>query len=47
MIHDGGSEQELEECARKHSLSIREDGRRKVLAGETSLEEILRVTQSD
>ena len=37
MIHDGASEQELERYARTSSPGIREDGRRKVLAGETTL----------
>jgi len=45
MIHDGASEQELESHARKTTASIRDDGMRLVLAGETSLEEILRVTR--
>ncbi len=45
MIHDGASEQELELHARKTTTSIRDDGIRLVLAGETSLEEILRVTR--
>ena len=47
MIHDGVSEQELERYARKHCVSIRADGRRKVLAGITTLEEVLRVTRED
>jgi general secretion pathway protein E len=47
MIHDGASEQELERYARTSSPGIREDGRRKVLAGETTLEEVLRVTRED
>ncbi len=47
MIHDGVSEQKLERYARNHSPSIREDGRRRVLAGETTLEEVLRVTRAD
>jgi general secretion pathway protein E len=47
MIHDGASEQELERYARASSPGIREDGRRKVLAGETTLEEVLRVTRED
>jgi len=45
MIHDGASEQELESHARKATKSIRDDGIRLVLAGETSLEEIIRVTR--
>ncbi len=47
LIHDGGSEQQMEEHARTQSPSIREDGVRLVLAGKTSLEEILRVTRAD
>ena len=47
MIHDGSSEQELERYARMGSPGIRDDGRRKVMAGETTLEEVLRVTRED
>ncbi len=47
MIHDGASEQELERYARTASPGIRDDGRRKVIAGETTLEEVLRVTRED
>ncbi|VAW79914.1 General secretion pathway protein E [hydrothermal vent metagenome] len=44
-IHDGGGEQQLEKLARRHSTSIREDGWRRVLAGTTSVEEVLRVSR--
>jgi general secretion pathway protein E len=47
MIHDGAGEHELERYARLHSPSIRDDGMRRVMAGETTLEEVLRVTRSD
>jgi len=47
MIHDGVSEQELERHARKATPSIRDDGRAKVLRGESTLEEVLRVTRED
>ena len=47
MIHDGSSEQELERYARTASPGIRDDGRRKVMAGDTTLEEVLRVTRED
>ncbi len=47
MIHDGASEQELEAFARTLGPGIRDDGRFKVLAGDTTLEEVLRVTQED
>jgi general secretion pathway protein E len=47
MIHDGGSELDLERHARSMTPSIREDGRAKVLQGETTIEEVLRVTRED
>jgi general secretion pathway protein E len=47
MIHDGHSEQDLEKYARTMTPSIRADGRRRVLAGNTTLEEVLRVTRED
>lgn len=47
MIHDGVSEQNLEKYARQHGPSIRADGRRLVLEGTTTLEEVLRVTRED
>lgn len=47
LIHDGTSEQDLERHARKSSLSIRADGRRLVLLGQTTLDEVLRVTRED
>ncbi|MGB1557285.1 MAG: GspE/PulE family protein, partial [Oceanococcaceae bacterium] len=47
MIHDGASEQALEKHARKLGPGIRHDGRQKVLAGTTTLEEVLRVTRED
>ncbi|MDX1697372.1 MAG: ATPase, T2SS/T4P/T4SS family, partial [Thiohalobacterales bacterium] len=47
MIHDGAGEMELERDARRHSPGMRQDGWRKVLAGETTVEEVLRVTQGD
>ena len=47
MIHNNLSEQEIEKYARRYSPSIREDGRQQVLAGVTSLEEVLRVTRED
>ncbi len=45
MIHDGSGEHELEKHARTKSKSIRYDGVRRVLAGETTLEEVLRVSR--
>ncbi len=47
MIHDGSAEHELERYARTMTPSIRDDGRAKVLAGGTTLEEVLRVTRED
>jgi len=45
MIHDGSGEHQLEEHARKSSPSIRQDGIRRILSGETTLEEVMRVTR--
>lgn len=47
MIHDGAGEQSLEKHARLTTPSIRDDGRRKVLQGVTTIEEVLRVTRED
>jgi general secretion pathway protein E len=47
MIHDGESEQSLEKYARTLTPSIRADGRRRVLNGDTTLEEVLRVSRAD
>ncbi|MBU2098878.1 MAG: Flp pilus assembly complex ATPase component TadA, partial [Gammaproteobacteria bacterium] len=44
LIHDGAAEQALEHYARQHSRSIHEHGRERILAGQTSVEEVLRVT---
>jgi general secretion pathway protein E len=46
LIHDGVSEERLREHGQKHGMrSIREDGLRWVLEGETSLDEVLRVSR--
>jgi general secretion pathway protein E len=47
MIHDGSSEHEMERYARTLTPSIRDDGRNKILAGQTTVEEVLRVTRED
>jgi general secretion pathway protein E len=47
MIHDGAAEHDLERYARTLTPSIRDDGRAKVMQGETTLEEVLRVTRED
>ena len=44
MIHDGASEQAMLAQARKNYQGIEADGRRRIINGETSLEEVLRVT---
>ena len=47
MIHEGVSEQEFEKYARTLTPGIGDDGRRRVLSGQTTLEEVLRVTRAD
>ncbi|MGB0360942.1 MAG: GspE/PulE family protein, partial [Endozoicomonas sp.] len=47
MIYGLNGEQEITDYVRKRSAGIREDGCRKVLEGETTLEEVLRVTQKE
>jgi len=47
MIHDGASEQQLEAYARQSTPGIGDEGRRLVISGVTSIEEILRVTRED
>jgi len=47
MIHDGAAEHDLERYARTLTPSIRDDGRAKILSGETTIEEVLRVTRED
>ena len=47
MMHEGVGEQAIEKHIRHTTPSIREDGCRKVLAGITALEEVLRVTRED
>ncbi len=47
LIHGNAAEYELEKYARQQSASIRADGLRKVLAGKTTLEEVLRVTNQE
>ena len=45
LIHDRAGEQELDDHARSLSTSINQDGIRKVLAGSTTIEELLRVAK--
>lgn len=44
LIHEDMSEQEMLNVARKHTKSIRINGFERVLSGETSLNEVIRVT---
>jgi general secretion pathway protein E len=46
MIHEGASEYDMLQEARKHSDGILADGMRRVLAGDTSMEEIMRVSSA-
>jgi general secretion pathway protein E len=45
MIHDGAGQHVLESQIRPTTPSLYQDGLRRVLAGDTALEELLRVTQ--
>lgn len=45
MIHDGTSQQDMEDYAHKHTSSIRMDGLDKVYQGQTTLNEVFRVTK--
>jgi general secretion pathway protein E len=47
LIHDQASEQALTNYARQAAPGIREDGKSKVLAGLTTVQEVLRVTLED
>ncbi|MDP1574002.1 MAG: type II secretion system ATPase GspE [Coxiellaceae bacterium] len=47
MIHSNQSEAEMEARAREFSKSMRQDGIRKILLGETTIEEVMRVTNED
>ncbi len=47
MIHDGESQQALETYAHQAWETIQQDGLKKIIAGETTLEELLRVTREN
>ena len=47
LIHNGKGEQAVEKYIRTFSPSIRQDGCSRVLQGQTSLEEVLRVTREE
>jgi general secretion pathway protein E len=47
LIHDDAPAQALAEASAQHGQTLFEDGKRKILAGETTLTEVLRVTRDD
>ena len=47
MIHEGKSENQMEKYIREFTPMMRECGFRKILEGETTLEEVLRITNED
>lgn len=47
MIHDGTSQQDMEKYAHQHTSSIRMDGLHKAYQGQTTLNEVLRVTKDE
>ena len=47
MIHDDASEAEMEHYARFSHPSMRQDGFQRILKGDTTLEEVVRVTSED
>ena len=47
MIHEGEGEQAMEDYARSITSSLGQDGKRMILQGATSLEEVLRVSRDD
>jgi general secretion pathway protein E len=47
MIHEGAGEQAMEQYARTKTSSLTQDGRRMILEGRTTLEEVLRVSRDD
>jgi general secretion pathway protein E len=44
MIYEGASEQKMLRYARQHYPGIEADGRRRIMAGDTSIAEVMRVT---
>ena len=47
MIHDGTSQVQIERYSRSKSQSLRDDGMRRVAEGDTTLDEVLRVTREN
>jgi general secretion pathway protein E len=45
LIHDQASEDDLTNCARQTSQSLMQNGFERVVAGETTVDEVFRVTQ--
>ena len=46
LIHEQASEEDLRACARESSDSLMQNGFARVLSGETTVDEVLRVTQA-
>jgi general secretion pathway protein E len=46
-IHDGKSQADIERYSRTQSLSLRDDGMRRVIEGSTTLDEVFRVTRDN
>ena len=46
-IHDGESQADIERYSRTQSQSLRDDGIRRVIQGDTSLDEVFRVTRDN
>lgn len=47
LIHEKANESAIISVVRQHTSSIRSDGRQRVLAGVTTIEEVIRVTQEE
>lgn len=47
LIHEGAAEHELEACARRTTHGIKQNAGRQVLGGNTSLDEVIRVTREE
>jgi general secretion pathway protein E len=47
MIHDGANQSKIERYSRTKSDSLRDDGIRRVVSGETTLDEVIRVTRDN
>jgi len=47
MIHDKESQSRIESYCHSKSHNLRDDGIRKVIRGETTLDEVLRVTRDN